>query len=124
MTVSEGAQAALAGIVEASNDTVTLAAAIEAASFLDATPGEDRQKLRGGQVTDHFESFYDSLLGGGPNYYNLRSCQDKAQEAEGSRGRQKGRHGQQRRQVAAYERGAPHTGTCAWCLLASKTDMA
>ena len=48
MTVSEGAQAALAGIVEASNDTVTLAAAIEAASFLDATPGEERQKLRGG----------------------------------------------------------------------------
>ena len=49
MPVSEGAQAAIAGIVEASNDTVTLAAAIEAASFLDAFPGEDRQKLRGEQ---------------------------------------------------------------------------
>lgn len=56
MTVSEGAQAALAGIVEASNDTVTLAAAIEAASFLDATPGEDRQKLRGKHVAHVYQS--------------------------------------------------------------------
>ena len=54
MTVSEGAQA-LAGIVEASNDTVTLAAAIEAASFLDATPGEERQKLRGGHVASVYQ---------------------------------------------------------------------
>jgi len=43
----EDAQAALAGIVAAGNDTETLAEAIEKAAFLEETPGEDRQKLRG-----------------------------------------------------------------------------
>ena len=40
-------QAALAGIEEAGNDTETLAEAIENAAFLEETPGEPRQKLRG-----------------------------------------------------------------------------
>lgn len=41
------ADSALAGIAAAGNDPEALAEAIEQASFLDATPGEDRQKLRG-----------------------------------------------------------------------------
>ncbi len=41
------AQAALEAIVAASNDTEALAVAIREAAFLDATPGEARQKLRG-----------------------------------------------------------------------------
>ena len=43
----EDAQAALAGIAAAGNDTETLAEAIEKAAFLEESPGEDRQKLRG-----------------------------------------------------------------------------
>jgi hypothetical protein len=40
-------ESALANIVAAGNDPEALAEAIEQASFLDATPGDDRQKLRG-----------------------------------------------------------------------------
>lgn len=48
VTTSTGdAQAALEAIIAASNDTEALAAAIREAAFLDATPGEARQKLRG-----------------------------------------------------------------------------
>lgn len=43
------ADAALANLVAAGNDTEALAEAIKEASFLDSTPGEDRQKLRGRQ---------------------------------------------------------------------------
>ncbi|KAK9903386.1 hypothetical protein WJX75_004576 [Coccomyxa subellipsoidea] len=39
-------ESALANIVAAGNDPEALAEAIEQASFLDATPGDDRQKLR------------------------------------------------------------------------------
>ena len=40
-------QAAVAAIAAAGNDTEALAEAIEKAAFLDDTPGEDRQTLRG-----------------------------------------------------------------------------
>ena len=43
----EDVQAALAGIEAAGNDTETLAEAIENAAFLEDTPGEPRQTLRG-----------------------------------------------------------------------------
>ena len=43
----EDVQAALAGIEAAGNDTETLAEAIENVAFLENTPGEPRQKLRG-----------------------------------------------------------------------------
>ena len=47
-----GADAAtvLAALAGAGNDLDALAAAIRGASFLDTTPGEDRQKLRGAQT--------------------------------------------------------------------------
>ena len=41
------AGSAVYALTAAGNDTEALAEAIEAASFLDETPGEDRQKLRG-----------------------------------------------------------------------------
>lgn len=41
------AEEALGRLTAAGNDTEALAEAIEYASFLDATPGDDRQKLRG-----------------------------------------------------------------------------
>jgi hypothetical protein len=41
------ASAALAALHAAGDDLEALAEAIERASFLDATPGDDRQKLRG-----------------------------------------------------------------------------
>ncbi len=44
---AEDAQAALAGIEAAGNDTESLAEAIDRAAFLEDTPGEPRQKLRG-----------------------------------------------------------------------------
>lgn len=44
MTVD--AKSAVAALLSA-KDIEALTAAVEAASFLDATPGEDRQKLRG-----------------------------------------------------------------------------
>ena len=40
------AGSAVYALTAAGNDTEALAEAIEAASFLDETPGEDRQKLR------------------------------------------------------------------------------
>ena len=43
----EDAQAAVAAIAAAGNDTEALAEAIEKAAFLDETPGENRQTLRG-----------------------------------------------------------------------------
>lgn len=46
----EDVQAALAGIAAAGNDTEALAEAIEKAAFLEETPGEDRQKLRGNNM--------------------------------------------------------------------------
>ncbi len=38
---------AVAGLAAAGNDTDALQKAIEEASYLEATPGDDRQKLRG-----------------------------------------------------------------------------
>ena len=46
----EDVQAALSGIAAAGNDTEALAEAIEKAAFLEETPGEDRQKLRGNNL--------------------------------------------------------------------------
>ena len=48
MTVSP----AIAAFAAAGNDIDALEKAIEEASFLDATPGEDRQKLRGAHGLD------------------------------------------------------------------------
>ena len=41
------AKEAVAGLAAAANNIEGLTLAIEKASFLDATPGDDRQKLRG-----------------------------------------------------------------------------
>ena len=48
------ADAALANLAAAGNDTEALAEAIEQASFLDAKPGEDRQKFRGRQTPFYY----------------------------------------------------------------------
>lgn len=44
------AASALAALASAGNDLQALAEAIAEASFLDATPGNDRQKLRGARA--------------------------------------------------------------------------
>lgn len=46
----EAAHGAVAALAAAGNDTEALAQAIEKAAFLEETPGEDRQKLRGNQL--------------------------------------------------------------------------
>ncbi len=52
----EDVQAALAGIDAAGKETEALAEAIEKAAFLEETPGEDRQKLRGNLLKPHCNS--------------------------------------------------------------------
>jgi hypothetical protein len=46
-SASEDAAAAVQALQSAGDDPVKLAAAISAAAFLDAQPGDNRQKLRG-----------------------------------------------------------------------------
>ena len=75
----EDPQSAVAAIVAASNDTEALAAAIKEACFLEAIPGEDRQKLRGVLGTDRVSpgSTVTRLMPHG-----CCSCQDEAEKAE------------------------------------------
>ena len=97
---SKGLIAALKG-----NDQETLAAAIEACSGFDNTPGDDRQRLRGTAsqlafcaAKDYFQEEDDSLvwLCYCTPLYNIHlevlhfSCQDEAQEASEGRGGQEG----------------------------------
>lgn len=46
------ATAAVAALAAAGKDTEALMAAIKGAAFLDSTPGESRQKLRGEAVAE------------------------------------------------------------------------